>query len=163
MSNLYQRRYLKCPYNRARELLAQDLENAAQTGQERTLRLTLAVPAMANTEIGKNVIVAVKSAEDPTHFDQPWQLHWEPESGPYPTFDGMLTIHADETYTTSILQLKGAYKPPLGVIGAAFDNMLGSRIAHETARELLRKIAARIETTYNTQEAAKPAPSLEAK
>ena len=42
-------------------------------------------------------IVAVTSAEDPTHFDQPWQLHWEPESGPYPTFDGTLTIHADET------------------------------------------------------------------
>lgn len=163
MSKLYQRRYLKCPYNRARELLAEDLENAAETGQERVLRLTLAVPAMARTEIGKNVIVAVRPAEDPSHFDQPWQLHWEPESGPYPTFDGTLTIHADEDYTTSILELKGAYQPPLGALGSAFDNMLGSRIAHETARELLRKIAVRIETTYNTQEAAKPTPSLKTK
>jgi len=155
MAKLYQRRYLNCPYNRARELLGAAVENAADGGEERLLRLTLGVPAVDGVEISKNVVVSVRRASDPAHFDQPWQLHWEPVSGPYPVFDGTLTIRADEDYTTSILELQGAYEPPLGLVGVAFDSMLGSRIAHETARELLQRIGDMLESQYRAAEEAK--------
>ncbi|HTV93575.1 MAG TPA: hypothetical protein VMG98_12745 [Verrucomicrobiae bacterium] len=152
MAKLYQRRYLKCPYNRARELLAAEVEEAAGSGAQR--RLTLVIPAVG-AEIGKDVTVSVGAAVDPRHFDEPWRLHWEPVSGPYPTFDGTLTIRADEDYTTSILELQGDYQPPLGAVGAAFNAVLGSRIAHETAREFLRKLGQSLESQYRAAEEAK--------
>ncbi|MGB6985972.1 MAG: hypothetical protein WBD74_08395 [Candidatus Aquilonibacter sp.] len=161
MAKIYQRRYLKCPYNRARDLLADAVQQAAESREKRQLRLTFGVPALSSAEITKDVTVAVSTAVDPNHFDQPWQLHWEPVSGPYPSFDGTLTIRADEDYTTSILELQGNYKPPLGALGAAFDSMLGSRVAHETARELLQSIGERIEAKYNSEEAAKAVASIE--
>lgn len=155
MARLYQRRYLNCPYNRAREILADAVRDAAKTGQERTLRLTVAIPGVPGAEIGKDVIVTVQPGRDPMHFDEPWKLHWEPTSGLYPEFEGTLTIRADETYTSSILELEGTYNPPLGAAGAMFDAVLGSRIAHETARTLLQSIGATIEAQYRAEESAK--------
>lgn len=162
MAKLYQRRYLKCPYNRARDLLSDAVRQVAESHEKRQLRLAFGVPALTGMEITKDVTVAVSTAVDPAHFDQPWQLRWEPVGGPYPSFDGTLTIRADEDYTTSILELQGSYKPPLGALGAAFDSMLGSRIAHETARELLQSIGEQLEAKYNREEAAKAAPLIEA-
>ncbi|HUA09371.1 MAG TPA: hypothetical protein VMA98_08865 [Candidatus Acidoferrales bacterium] len=157
MSQLHQRRYLKCPYNRARELLAETAAvPAAANGQERLLHLTLPVPGVEGAELGKDVRVTIEPGADPKGFDEPWKLHWEPVSGGiYPDFDGTLTIRADETYETSMLELQGSYKPPLGAAGALFDAVLGSRIAHETARELLRKLGGTIEERYRAGEAAK--------
>jgi len=156
MAQLYQRRYLKCPYNRARDLLANVVRSAAQTGEERVTRLTLAVPAIPGAELGKEVAVSVAPARDPMHFDEPWKLQWEPQGGGlYPAFDGTLTVRADESYAGSILELEGTYNPPLGAAGAAFDMVFGKRIAAETAREFLRRIGTAIEEQYHEVEEAK--------
>ncbi len=152
MSQLYQRRYVKCPYNRARDLLGEALRSAAQTGDERLLRLTVAIPGLPGAEIGKDVIVTVATARDPMHFDEPWKLHWEPAGGLYPVFDGTLTVRADESYASAVLELQGTYNPPLGAAGAAFDAMIGQRIAAETARELLRTLGTTIEEQYHEVE-----------
>ena len=157
MTQLQQRRYLKCPYNRARELLAELVAVPATAGgEERLFHLTVPVPGVEGAALGKDVRATVTPGADPMGFDEPWKLHWEPESGGvYPDFDGTLTIRADETYETSMLELQGSYKPPLGAAGALFDAVLGSRIAHETARELLRKLGSTIEERYRAGEAAK--------
>jgi hypothetical protein len=55
------------------------------------------------------------------------------------------------------LELSGTYEPPLGLAGMVFDAVLGQRIAQETARELLRKLAATIETQYRVTEDEKTA------
>lgn len=162
MAQLYQRRYLKCPYNRAQDLLAEAVRGAAQTSQERHLRLTFSIPAVAGGEIVKDVIVTVSPGRDPMHLDEPWKLHWKPVSGLYPVFDGTLTVRADESYAGSMLELQGAYNPPLGAAGAAFDAILGQRIAAETARELLRRIGSTIETQYRLVEDAKVAVTKDA-
>jgi len=159
MARLYQRRYLKCPYNRARDLLAEAVQGAAQTGDERLMHLTFAIPAVQGAEVGKDVAVTVKAAADPMHFDQPWSLHWKPVSGLFPTFDGTLTVRADESYASSMLELEGTYSPPLGAAGVAFDTLIGQRVAAETARELLRRIGTTIESRYHAAEDAKdPVP-----
>jgi hypothetical protein len=155
MAQLFQRRYLKCPYNRAQDLLAEAVQGAAQTGEERVMRLTLAVPAVPGAEFGKEVIVTVAPARDPMHFDEPWKLHWEPKGDLYPAFDGTLTVRADESYASSMLELEGTYNPPLGAAGAAFDALLGQRIAAETAREFLRRIGTTMEAQYHQVEEAK--------
>ena len=93
------------------------------------------------------------------HFDQPWRIHWKPQAGPYPEFNGELTVRADETYKTSILELTGSYRPPGGALGAAFDWAAGSRIATLTAQTLLRQIADGMEARYHSDELAKQALS----
>jgi hypothetical protein len=41
----------------------------------------------------------------------------------------------------SLLTLDGAYRPPLGALGAALDTMILHRVATSTARSLLSQIA----------------------
>lgn len=156
MSNLYQRRYLNCPYNRAKELLAEAVEAAATSGDAGLLRLRL--PVTDTASLSKDVLVSFERGDDPMHFDQPWKVRWEPAAGGlYPVFTGTLTIRADDSYETSMLELAGSYEPPLGALGAAFDAVVGSRIAHGTARDLLRTIGTGIEARFRSSEAAKTA------
>jgi hypothetical protein len=157
MSQLYQRRYLAAPYNRARELLQEFVEGSESTG---LLRLTLPLENIEGGGLSKNVDITFQPGADPMHFDKPWSVQWHPDGGgPYPTFAGTLTIRADESYETSVLELQGSYKPPLGAAGLLFDTVLGSRIAHATARKLLQDLGANIEDRYRTSEADKTAPS----
>jgi hypothetical protein len=107
--------------------------------------------------ISKNVLVSYRKAIDPMHFDEPWDVHWTPEGGgPYPDFDGALTVRADENYTSAILELHGAYTPPLGAAGEVFDAVIGSKIASITAQTLLAQIAREVEERYGREEGAKP-------
>lgn len=158
MSNLYQRRYLNCPYKRAKELLADAASAAATSGDGRLLRLRL--PIAEGASLSKEVSIVLERGTDPMHFDEVWNVRWEPTPGGiYPAFSGTLTIRADERYETSILELVGSYQPPLGAVGTAFDSVVGSRIAHATAREFLRVVGNGIEERFRREEAEKPVAS----
>jgi uncharacterized membrane protein len=89
------------------------------------------------------------------HFDQPWRIRWKPQGGPYPEFEGELVVRADETWETSRLELRGSYRPPGGIAGAAFDLVVGGRIASSTAQALLRRLGDEMETRYRHDEQAK--------
>lgn len=152
MANLLESRVVRCPYNLARGYLAQAVGALAESGQARRLTLTLTVPG---GELAKDVLVTFAAAEDPMHFDQPWHVRWRPDGGPYPEFDGELTVRSDETYETAQLELKGSYQPPGGALGAAFDWAVGGRIASSTAQALLERIGTEMEARYRRDEAAK--------
>ena len=155
MTNLHERYVVPCPYVRAREYLAQMLEPAAVGN--RTQRVTLHAPvAHVPAEFQKDVLVRYAAGTDPMHFDQPWRISWAPAGGgAYPTFAGELTVRADEDYGTAILELDGAYTPPLGAAGRAFDSAVGHRIASATAQSLLQSIAEEMKLRFDTEEAAK--------
>jgi hypothetical protein len=157
MSTLFHRRYLACPYDRARVMLEDALRDLAASGEPQAVRLRVPLPGSDSEgpALGKEVVVTYGAAEDPLHFDQPWAVHWRPANGPFPDFDGTLTIRADEDYTTCALELRGTYEPPLGAPGAVFDAVLGSRIASATAREFLKEVGSRLEERYRTEERAK--------
>ena len=157
MATLFQRYYLNCPYQRARASLEVALRDVAHSGQPQLLRLRVPVSAGSGASgIEKDVIVTFGSAIDPLHFDQPWHVKWTPHGGgPYPDFEGTLTVRADDDYCSCVLELQGNYEPPFGVAGAAFDAVVGSRIASATAREFLRTVSRDIEEQYRTEEAAK--------
>lgn len=149
MSDFLERRVVRCPYNLAPRYLAEIVGARPSPGP---LKLTLSVPG---AQLVKDVVVTYEAAVDPMHFDRPWRVDWKPESGPYPEFDGQLVARADETYETSLLELSGSYRPPGGVVGAAFDRVLGSRIAHATAQALLERIGGEMEARYARDEQSK--------
>jgi hypothetical protein len=141
--------------------LEDSLRALATTRQPQLLRLRVPINIGGNNSGGgieKDVIVTFGEGADPLHFDQPWTVEWTPRGGgPYPDFEGTLTVRADEDYASSVLELQGRYEPPLGAAGAAFDAVLGSRIASATAREFLRRLGQDIEERYHADEDAKGA------
>jgi len=142
---------VRCPYSSARRFLESDMQ--AQVGYPASLRLH--VP-LAGVQVAKNVAVMITPGDDPMHMDQPWHVRWTPEGGgPYPDFDGYLTVTADEDWDTAQLELRGVYVPPGGALGRAFDRAVGRRIASATAQSLLRNVAGTLEERYREQEAAK--------
>jgi hypothetical protein len=150
MTSLLQRYLLRCPYRRAREYLRASLNAIAETGETRVIRLRAPISHTGGA-LEKDVYVRFGHGVDPLHFDEPWTVHWSAASGAYPEFDGTLTVRADEDYDTSVLELSGNYTPPFGVAGAAFDALLGSRIASSTAREFLRAMADDMEASYGAE------------
>jgi hypothetical protein len=74
-------------------------------------------------------------------------LAWDPKDQIMPKFTGVLHAERSEG-AQSTLTLEGQYTPPFGVVGAAFDAVLGQRIASATALSLLRDIKAFIESNY---------------
>jgi hypothetical protein len=150
MSELLERRLVLCPYNLAQRYLARRI--GSRLSQPGPLSLTLDVPG---GRLVKHVVVTYEAAIDPMHFDEPWRVHWEPKAGPYPVFDGELTVRADETYESSLLELKGSYRPPGGAFGAAFDEVVGKHVASATAQALLERIGAELEVCYAQDEKSK--------
>jgi hypothetical protein len=156
MTHIYERWIVKCPLQIGRTYLEKTIQPAVDGGGTRVIMLRLPVGPDNKGKIEKNVVVTYGRGTDPMHFDQVFTVHWTPrDGGPYPDFDGTMTVRSDEVYTTCILELEGEYKPPLGFAGAAFDAIAGARIASATARELLREIGADMERSYHAQEAMK--------
>jgi len=77
------------------------------------------------------------------------RLSWDPQDQTVPQFAGTLSS-CEKGPGTATLLLEGTYKPPLGVAGAAFDLVVGRKIAAATARALLGDIKEFIESDYRT-------------
>jgi hypothetical protein len=144
---------VESPFAQAADLVEQLF--AASIVENGTVTLRLQAPATASGlprfAREQDAVVAFRRREDP---NQPvvFELHWESaDGGPYPVFDGTLTVAQDETYESCRLILEGSYTPPGWLAGAAFDAAVGSRIAEATAQALLDRIrdslAARHEQT----------------
>ena len=69
-----------------------------------------------------------------------FDVSWKPkDGGPFPTFSGTLSV-AEDAVGWSRLEIDGTYRPPFGIAGAAFDAVVGGRIAQAAAVELLAEI-----------------------
>jgi hypothetical protein len=70
-------------------------------------------------------------------------LRWEatgPGGGLFPALDADITL-TPAGADACLLALDGAYRPPLGAIGASLDKVALSRVAVPTAKSLLKLIA----------------------
>jgi hypothetical protein len=158
MTTVLQRLPVACPYNLAEQFLAGMIAPYAASQNVDHIRLTAPVDVFdcELVRVVKEVDVRYARGEDPMHFDQVWNVTWQPHGGgPYPNFSGTLTVRADEDYTGCILELTGHYEPPMGVLGAAFDAIVGSRLAASTAADLLRSLGDRLVESYRENEASK--------
>jgi hypothetical protein len=88
---------------------------------------------------------------------QELRLSWDPDDAMVPRFAGTLRCSEDDGET--ILTLDGAYKPPLGVAGAAFDLVAGRHIASATMRALLEDMKRFIESDFQTARSTELASS----
>jgi hypothetical protein len=83
-------------------------------------------------------------------------LHWKPEhGGPFPAFEGVLSVEGGEDYDECGIALRGTYEPPFGVAGKTFDALAGRHIARATARELLERIRTFMEGEFQETERKK--------
>jgi hypothetical protein len=97
--------------------------------------------------LGVSRLVRVKLAEPVDHGDSlVVALRWEvigPGGGLFPALDADITLAAAEETGTS-LQLHGAYRPPLGAVGAGLDRAILHRVATATVRDFLGRLAAAV-------------------
>jgi len=153
MTQLNERAYVQVPYGRAAESLATFLGRLGwKTGSPTTLRLRVEagdLGAPGAISIARDVEARFDPIDDPRHLTKPMRVQWSPAGGgPFPMFEGSLTISEDEDYGTCVLTLSGEYDPPLGVVGKGFDAIVGRRIAIATARRLLEQIRDGMEAAH---------------
>jgi hypothetical protein len=112
------------------------------------------LPAPMHVERG--VSVTIEPAHRSGDMTPRYRVRWAPsEPGPFPLFSGELRVENAEDYDAFWLCLDGTYEPPLGLVGAAFDAIVGFRIAASCARNLLAQIADAIEAEFAADEARK--------
>jgi len=157
MSTLKESIVVQTPFVQAADLIERFF--IASSPAEAVLTLRLAAPGgglgLGGFALAHHVIVSfrkTKGLNETTVFE----IHWESaDGGLYPVLDGTLTIAEDETYESCRLILEGKYTPPGWVAGAAFDAVLGSRIADATAKELLERMRSFLLAGYEETELAK--------
>jgi hypothetical protein len=159
-SKIAQRTLVQCPSAQAARRLG-DFFRAHGNPDGDTARLPLwtevAVPGLPTPlHLERNVVATLQAQHRPGDMTPRYHVQWAPaEPGPFPLFAGELHVENDEDYDAFWLALKGTYEPPMGLVGAAFDAIVGSRIAAVCARNLLARIAEAIETEYGADEARK--------
>jgi hypothetical protein len=146
MTHVYECITLRCPYARARKYLRESLEPAARMNTTQSL----ALPATRPGTPAKTMLVRYEQGRDPMQFDEPWRVFWTPQGGgPYPDFGGELIVRADQSCPGAVLELHGDYRPPTGIVGKAFDTLMGARLTAATARTLLKHIATQVEGRFD--------------
>lgn len=157
MSTIKTSLVVETPFARAADLVERFLSSAKVENGAIALRLSApgAGIGIDSFAVGHDVVASFRRRNGPDEtivFD----LHWESaDGGPYPIFDGTLTVAEDETYETCRLILEGSYTPPGRLAGAVFDTALGSRIAYATAQELLERVRTFLRTSFEATELAK--------
>jgi hypothetical protein len=160
MSKISERTLVHCSINQAALHLARYFKargNSDGDVARLSLRAEVPVPGAKGTmRLERTAIATLVPRHAPGEMLPHYAVTWAPEtSGPYPTFAGDLGIEAGDDYHSFFLVLNGTYDPPLGALGAAFDAVLGHRIAENTARNLLSMIADSIEADFHAVEVHK--------
>jgi hypothetical protein len=109
-------------------------------------------------DLAKNAVVTLVPEHRSGDMTPRYAVHWEAEQpGPYPIFDGILTVAADEDYNAFWLVLDGGYRPPGGLAGGIFDALVGHRIAETVTHGLFDAIRSEIEAFFAEEERTKRA------
>ena len=150
MATLKQKIVVDTPFAQAADLVEKFFIASTPENDTVTLRLEARPFGLAH-----DVIASFRRRQGPNEtivFD----LHWEAaDKGPYPVFDGTLTVAEDETYEQCRLILEGSYTPPGWLAGAAFDAAIGKQIANLTAKELLERMRSFLMAGYEETELSK--------
>jgi hypothetical protein len=159
MSVIKERVYVAAPYTQAREAFERRLGLAA--GEKHgTCSLMLAFPLGEDHEIARAVTATTQRQPDSANYTSHYLISWDAgrtaRGVPTPAFAGTLTLSAGQDYGETVLQLVGAYEPPGGIAGRAFDEMVGRRVAHTTLSELLAGVGEVLRESHDRTEAAKP-------
>ena len=159
VSRLKQKTLVACSMTQGKNRLMQFMKgNGCKDGTSLEIPLgfhVLAPGSDADMRVAHTVVLDIRISSRPAEYEARFDVEWKPSSGGlYPSFSGELSIE-NENYDSFWLVLEGTYEPPFGVIGSAFDAVVGRRIAGQSARELLARIAASMEAGFQADEDAK--------
>ena len=159
-SRLHQHTVVACPLAQAGRRIS-EFFGARVSTEDKKSRLSLSIDARipglsAPVHLQRSVVVTFEAPAHEGEITPQYKVAWAPaDPGPFPLFIGALRVEATDDYESFLLVLEGTYEPPLGALGAAFDSLIGSRIAGVCARNLLARIAEEIETKFLADEAKK--------
>jgi hypothetical protein len=160
MSTLSERTLVHCSVNQAARHLARYFQARGNSDGEvarLSLRAEVPVPgSKGGMRLERTAIATLTPRHAAGDMLPHYAVTWASEvAGPYPTFSGDLAIESGDDYNSFYLALNGTYEPPLGPLGAAFDAVVGHRIAVTSARNLLAMIADSIEADFVNVERSK--------
>jgi hypothetical protein len=160
MSHLKQKTLVACPLAQAKrrmEIFMTDNGSTSGSSLRTPFGFCLAThPSDTILRLEHEVTLSLVITSRITALEACWSVDWKSsDGGPFPEFVGELALENDD-YKTFWLVLEGTYEPPLGIVGDAFDLLIGKRMASQSARELLARIASSMEAGFAADEAAKP-------
>jgi hypothetical protein len=158
MSVVKERLYVEAPYTQAQSAFERRL-GLPVGGDRGTCVLTLPFPVGEDREIARVVTATTERLPNAANYTSHYRIAWEPGQTargiPTPGFTGTLTLSSGEDYGETELKLDGRYDPPGGVVGRAFDELLGRRIAHATLSALLSGVGDELRVAHENIETAK--------
>jgi hypothetical protein len=161
VSRIVVERVVRCPFSVAHEYAAGFFRQAADQGAEVGVPLRDLVPTLGG-RLREPVQIEVERRPDeaePGRGHDAFVVGWTAGTRFFPDFHGALRLRivsVDET----LLSLEGEYRPPFGAPGAAFDTLIGRRIARATMRDLLDRLAGAIEEHEVSLRASTPQPEV---
>lgn len=165
MQTMSERRCASVPYELAQSYLDQYIHDVVSDGGGRIV-LSVAIPVERfgidkRIELSRMVSVRFAPVESGGSNTRLTGIWWEPDKGgPYPQFSGTIGLAPNEQPDRCAIVLEGEYDPPFGIVGDAFDAIIGKHIARTTVRNLLDEIAIIMETSYASSSAADPAAAI---
>lgn len=140
MTTVHAGKYVACPFSASIEYA------------EKTLRQRHELVVSPGPAVGERVHMDAKVTDDLTDSVRRHDallLAWQPKhTAMFPDFHGALTVRPK--LRGSYLRLQGSYEPPAGLLGRAFDAVLGRPIATLTMRRLLNEIGKAVEAQWTT-------------
>jgi hypothetical protein len=156
MSSVHERRSVEVPISRAPEYVGRYINDVATAGLGRIV-LSVKIPLERLgfdrcIEISKAVSVSFTPALERNSLNALTAISWQPDgNGPLPNFNGTVGVEPDARDSSCCsLTLDGEFDPPLGLIGDAFEAIVGRHIARQTARTLLDEMAVMMETAHGS-------------
>lgn len=139
-------RVARCPFSVAHDYAEDFLREIDERGAEIRVRLRDFIPTRRG-KLRRRVRIVFERRLDEGEAGRQHDavaLHWSAGTRLFPDFHGDLRLRiasVDET----LLTLEGEYRTPFGLLGRAFDMLLGRRIARSTMSELVGRIAKAME------------------
>ena len=157
LSRVSVERVARCPFSLAFEYAAGFFREAAGGGGEVGVPLRDLVPTLGGRLHEPVRIVAIKRPDgaEPGRAHDEFEVGWTAGTRFFPDFHGTLRLRIASVEET-LLTLQGEYRPPFGALGAAFDALIGRRIARATMGDLLDRLAQKMDERQASLRA--PAP-----
>lgn len=142
MPQLHSRTYLREDAATARRRLVDILTKPHEPFVLRVALADFGIPG--NLKLEKEIVVTARLQRDETGLNDVLAVAFQAtdSAGMYPSFSGTLDVNAEES--GSVLDLSGAYDPPGGAPGRAFDATIGYLIAQRSMSSFLDDLAQKI-------------------
>jgi hypothetical protein len=144
-------RTVRCPFSVAHEYAAEFFREAETSGIEVHVPLRDFFVGLRG-RVRRPVKLVFAHHPDETEGGRghdALMVEWTAGTRLLPDFHGTVRLRIATVDTTNIT-LEGAWRPPFGLVGRAFNAVIGRRIAKATMRDLLDRLAEALERREQT-------------